>query len=75
MRGKHDRLPQALTLGIIALGIAGAGALLVGVLLEIGFLFLAGVGGVVGALVGHNTLDAYSRRKSFDPGQQRGPWD
>ena len=50
------------------------GALVLGVVMEIGFLFLGGVGAVVGALIGHNTLDAHARRKSFEPGDRQGPW-
>jgi uncharacterized membrane protein YphA (DoxX/SURF4 family) len=66
--------PRVLTWAVYALGAAGVAALAVGVLLEVGALFLGGVGAVVGALVGHNTLDAHARRKSFEPGKRDGPW-
>lgn len=71
---KDYQPPRMLTLGVYALGAAGVAALASGVLLEIGILFLGGVGAVVGALVGHNTLDAHARRKSFEPGDRQGPW-
>ena len=71
---KDYQPPRVLTWGVYALGVGGVGALVVGVLLEIGAVFLGGVGAVVGALVGHNTLDAYARRKSFEPGDRPGPW-
>jgi hypothetical protein len=71
---KADRLSRVLTLGVYVLGAVGVVALAVGVLLEIGVLFLGGVGAVVGALVGHNTLDAHARRKLFEPGERDGPW-
>ncbi|MBK1667210.1 hypothetical protein CKO28_04030 [Rhodovibrio sodomensis] len=65
---------RVLTWAVYALGAAGVGALAVGVLMEIGLLFLGGVGAVVGALVGHNTLDAHARRQSFEPGDRQGHW-
>mgnify|MGYP006428256743 CR=1 FL=1 len=71
---KEYQPPRALTIAVYLLGAAGVGALVVGVLMEIGVLFLGGVGAVVGALIGHNTLDAHARRKAFEPGERQGPW-
>lgn len=71
---KEYQPPRALTIAVYLLGAAGVGALGVGVVMEIGALFLGGVGAVVGALIGHNTLDAHARRKSFEPGERQGPW-
>jgi hypothetical protein len=71
---KDYQPPQVLTWAVYALGAAGVGAIVAGVAMEVGVLFLGGVGAVVGALVGHNTLDAHARRKSFEPGDREGPW-
>ena len=71
---KDYQPPRMLTWAVYALGAAGVGALVVGVVLEVGVLFLGGVGATVGALIGHNTLDALARRQSFEPGDRQGPW-
>ncbi len=71
---KEYQPPRVLTWAVYALGAAGVGALVVGVLMEIGVLFLGGVGAVVGALIGHNssTPTPGARRSSRASGRGRG---